>query len=269
MLTILGLRPRFTLLTVILLASFMLTLFASRSADSQTPDPNQEHHPQQKKFTRQTDLSVGIYGQLTDTRMPTTISPYTGGVTTTQTIQAASTSPGVFTTFHQSFKPWLGYNVNFGYTRFSENYSYGIDSVPTPPATSPVHSTYSQGSLRTNMTDLTIAWVFNGPHNGRLTTFGQFGGGGLFFLPVDRVLPLSYRPATYQTRPTMIFGAGINYKLTGHLGLRAEYRGLFYKSPDFGLPPGNSYNFPMTRLFTVTNAPAVSLVYRFGGTKLR
>ncbi len=202
--------------------------------------------------------------------MPTTISPYTGGATTTQNTQAASSSPGVFGTFHQSFKPWLGYNVNFGYTRFSENYSYGVESVPTPPSTSPVESTYSQGSLRTNMLDLTIAWVFEGPRNGRLTTFGQFGGGGLFFLPVDSVVPQSFTPATNQTRPAMIFGAGINYKLTGRLGLRAEYRGLFYKSPDFGLPEVYMYNtFPTTRLFTVTNAPAVSLVYCFGGTKIR
>jgi hypothetical protein len=59
----------------------------------------------------------------------------------------------------------------------------------------------------------------------------------------------------------------MNYKLTSHLDLRAEYRGLFYKSPDFTLPPYDGFNFPMSRLFTVTNAPAISLVYRFGGAK--
>jgi opacity protein-like surface antigen len=67
----------------------------------------------------------------------------------------------------------------------------------------------------------------------------------------------------------MVFGVGMNYKLTNHLALRAEYRGFFYKSPDFTLPPyGGASSFPMTKLFTVTNAPAVSLVYCFGkGTK--
>ena len=62
----------------------------------------------------------------------------------------------------------------------------------------------------------------------------------------------------------MIFGVGMNYKLTSHLDLRAEYRGLFYKSPDFNLPPYGQGNFPITRLFTVTSQPAISVVYSFG-----
>jgi hypothetical protein len=68
----------------------------------------------------------------------------------------------------------------------------------------------------------------------------------------------------------MVFGVGMNYKLTNHLAFRAEYRGFLYKGPDFTVPdvtPGavTAGQFPMSRLFTVTNAPAVSLVYRFGG----
>jgi hypothetical protein len=62
----------------------------------------------------------------------------------------------------------------------------------------------------------------------------------------------------------MVFGVGMSYRLTEHLGLRAEYRGLFYKSPDFA-PMRNEV--PVTRLFTVTNEPVVSLSYTFGGRK--
>lgn len=53
----------------------------------------------------------------------------------------------------------------------------------------------------------------------------------------------------------------MNYRLTKRLGLRAEYRGLFYKNPDFA---PNLNTVPVTRLFTVTNQPAVSLTYTFG-----
>lgn len=59
----------------------------------------------------------------------------------------------------------------------------------------------------------------------------------------------------------MIFGVGMNYRLTKRLGLRAEYRGLFYKNPDFA---PNLNTVPVTRLFTVTDQPAVSLTYTFG-----
>jgi opacity protein-like surface antigen len=159
---------------------------------------------------------------------------------------------------HQSFKPWLGYNVNLGYTRFSENYSYGSAFVPAKSSTASPSSTFTRGSIGTSMYELTIAETFKGPSNKRFNTFGQFGGGGLFFLPTD-----NKSPASQQTRPAMIFGVGMNYKLTNHLDLRAEYRGLFYKSPDFNLPPYDGYNFPITRLFTVTSQPAISVVYTF------
>ena len=265
------LRLRTSLFTVMPLIACLLTLFASRAAVAQTPDHNSDKTPPQKTFTQETDLSVGAYGQLTETRMPTTTYVEPDGVLTTQFSQSSSPSPGVFGTFHQSFKPWLGYNVNFGYTRFSENYSYGetFVSTVTPPVSS--LSSFAQGSLRTNMYDLTIAYVFEGPRNKRFSTFGQFGGGGLFFLPPANAVSSPYNslPAKDQTRLAMVFGVGMNYKLTNHLALRAEYRGLFYKSPDFNLPPyGGGQSLPMTRLFTVTSEPAVSLVYRFGGTKI-
>ena len=210
------------------------------------------------------NISLGVVGQLTYTRTPATSIGQTPGsdlhdIFTTQTTQGTSPSPGVLGTFHQSFRPWLGYNVNVGYTRFSENYSYGSAFVPAKGSTFPPFSTFTQGSIGTNMYELTIADTFVGPSTKRFNTFGQFGGGGLFFLPTSAA-----SPASYQIRPAMVFGVGANFKLSNRLDLRAEYRGLFYKSPDFNLPPYDGYNFPMSRLFTVTNTPVISLVYRFG-----
>jgi opacity protein-like surface antigen len=60
----------------------------------------------------------------------------------------------------------------------------------------------------------------------------------------------------------MVFGAGVNYRLTDHLGVRAEYRGLSYKNPDFK-DPG------LAKLFTVTSEPVVSIVYRFGKSRTK
>jgi opacity protein-like surface antigen len=242
-------------------------------AFAQTTDqaaPTAADRPQQKKsFIPEMDVSVGTYGQFTATRAPvfTTVYPLTG-TATTQVTQSASPSVGVFGTLHQSFTRWLGYNVNFGYTRFSENYSNGQAFIPNSTSTLPSTSSFIRGSVKTNMMDLTVAGVVEGPRTRRFSTFAQFGGGGLFFEPIDSKIG-----ATQQTRPAMVFGTGANFKLTDRLALRAEYRGLFYKSPDFnvtditpGITPTNQ--FPMTRLFTMTSTPAVSLVYRFGGAKI-
>lgn len=211
-----------------------------------------------KTLTPTTDVSIGIFGQLTDTRTPITSTLFSGGVTTDQTTQGPSQSSGVLGSFRQSFKPWLGYGVNFGYTRLTENYSHG--------EAFPGSSSFTQGSIGASAYELTIASVFQGPSTKHFSTFGQFGGGGLFFRPTESELPVSQMPVREQTRPTMLFGVGMNYRLSSHLDLRAEYRGLFYKSPDFTLPPYDGSNFPMSRLFTVTNEPAISLVYRFGAT---
>ena len=65
-------------------------------------------------------------------------------------------------------------------------------------------------------------------------------------------------------RAAVIFGAGVDYRLSDHLGLRAEYRGLFYKNPDFAAVISL---VPVSKQFTVTNEPTVSLTYRFGSRK--
>ena len=101
-----------------------------------------------KTFTPNIDISLGVFGQLTSTRMPTTNTSDSLGTYTTQAAQGTSPSAGVLGTFHQSFKPWLGYNINLGYSRFSENYSLGQAFVPIKggPITMP-RSEFSRGSI--------------------------------------------------------------------------------------------------------------------------
>jgi len=156
---------------------------------------------------------------------------------------------------HQQFKPWLGYNVNFGYSRFSENYSMGSSfTSPGPPYSA---GSLRQGSIGTNLYELSVASVIQGPHTKRFGTFAQLGGGILAFLPTQRPAPNSV-----DIRALMVFGTGVNYKLSEHLGVRVVYRGLFYKNPDF---QSQDSRVPVSKLFTVTSEPTVSIVYSFGG----
>lgn len=257
------LRPRSLSPKFMPFTAGLLLLMAPIIATSQA----KEQAATSSKFVPSTDLSLGVYGQLTETRMPATtvVYPLTGSAFT-QVTQAASPSAGVFSTLHQSFRPWLGYNVNFGYTRFTENYSNAQQFIPNSTSGFPATSSFVRGSVRTNMYDLTLSYVIEGPRTRRFNTFAQVGGGGLFFEPISNIIG-----ARQETRPAMIFGTGANFKLTERLDLRTEYRGLFYKSPDFNLQditPGitSTNQFPMTRLFTVSSTPSVSLVYHFSRT---
>ena len=204
-----------------------------------------------------TDVSLGVFGLLTPARIPTTTTTTSSGTSVNQTTQGMSSAAGALGVFHQQFAPWLGYNVNFGYSRSTENYSIGNSYTPIG-SLAPTNSSFQHGSIGTNVYELSITSVVQGPRTKRFSTFAQVGGGGLFFLPTQRPGPTSE-----QTRPALVFGTGINYKLTDHLAMRAEYRGLFYKSPDFVAQGA----LPVSRLFTVTSEPTMSLVYTFGGGK--
>jgi opacity protein-like surface antigen len=254
-LTLSRLGSRCSSLRVFSAAACLLAMVVVQTALAQTVDSQIA----KKKFTPQTDLSLGAFGELTPVRTPVTTTPDFEGVDIVQTTQGSSPSAGLLATFHQSFRPWWGYNVNFGYSRFTENYSFGSAFVSNAPIQPPQNSYFSQLSIGTNMYELTIAPVIQGPKTERFSTFAQFGGGGLWFLPTEA--GSLYSP---QVRAAMVFGVGLNYKLTDHLGMRAEYRGLFYKNPDFAYRSGQA---PMSKLFTVTSEPTVSLVYTFGGAK--
>jgi opacity protein-like surface antigen len=268
-----GAHPRALALAALLLIflSGISTRAVSAQSSSSAPQasepdaPTPYRAPKPGAFTPDIDLSLGVFGQFTATRIPTSTQVYSNSLAAfSQVTQSTSLSGGGLATLHQSFAPWLGYNVNFGYTRFTEHYSNGQQILPGPPYGIP---TFIRGDVRTAMQEVTIASVVEGPRTRKFSTFAQLGGGGLFFEPNNSGIQ-----ARQQTRPAMVFGVGANFKLSEHLDLRAEYRGLFYKSPDFNVPditPGltSATTFPMTRLFTVTSTPAFSLVYHFGHTK--
>jgi opacity protein-like surface antigen len=237
------------------IAASLIVLFGTPTGITQTVSPQQTP----KKFVGSTNISLGILGQLTGTRIPITTLQDQFGIYTTQRTQGTSPSAGVVGTIHQSFKPWLGYNVNLGYTRFTENYSYGSAFVSPQTSTLKPSSLFTQGSVGTNMYETTIAYVVQGPSDKKFSTFAQFGGGGLWFLPNTH--PEAYNK---QIRPAMVFGVGLNYKLSERFGIRAEYRGLFYKNPDFAYSLSLA---PISKMFTVTNEPTVSVTYTFGGKK--
>jgi hypothetical protein len=222
---------------------------------------NVSAQPRQGESSTITDFSLGIFGQFTLARTPTQIVAYRNGTAYDQTVEGSSSSAGVLATIHQSFRPWLGYNVNFGYSRFSEQYSQGMYFPNPSQPTNPI-SSFAYGSIGENMYELTGASAVQGPRTKRVETFFQLGGGALSFLPTQN-------PSPYwvEFRPVMVFGTGMNYRVSKHWGLRAEYRGLFYKTPSFSGFRGADSDVPTVKLYTITNEPTISLVYRLGGKK--
>jgi hypothetical protein len=128
-------------------------------------------------------------------------------------------SVGAIANVRQSFHPWLGYEFNYGYTRFAERYktpTYGIQ-------------------VQNNQHEVSGAYLVQGPTIPILgiQPFAAVGVGALIFLPTTT----GGQKYSQQTRVPLLYEFGANFPiLTSHLGLRLQYRGLSYKVPDFDAP---------------------------------
>jgi opacity protein-like surface antigen len=91
--------------------------------------------------------------------------------------------------------------------------------------------------LKTGIFEYTAAYVFSPMTRGRWSPFLLAGGGGLSFT-VDSAyidtIPIQLGTIR-QNRPALLYGAGTDYRIAGHVNLRLQYRGLFFRAPDFGL----------------------------------
>jgi opacity protein-like surface antigen len=148
-------------------------------------------------------------------------------------------SGGLLLGYSYQFNRWAGAEGNYGYTRNTERY---ITSGSAP-------------SLETNFHEVTGAFVVHVPANTpKVRPYALVGGGALVFDPTDRFVVAG---TDRQTRGTFVYGGGFNFDITSNFGVRAEFRGLVYKVPDFGL---DSLNLDK---FAHLSQPSVGFFARF------
>jgi opacity protein-like surface antigen len=151
----------------------------------------------------------------------------------------ATKSGGLLVGYSYQFSRWFGAEANYGYTRNTQNFvTLGGPS-----------------SIQANFHEVTGALVAHIPVNVRSVRPYVLGGGGaLVFDPTEKFIVSG---ADRQTRGTFVYGGGANFDITKNFGIRAEYRGLIYKVPDFGL---DSLNLDK---FTHQAQPSVGFFLRF------
>lgn len=194
----------------------------------------------------ETTFSLGIGPQLTATRL-------TGDYA--YPVQSLDPSPSVLGTVRQSFRSWLGYSVNLGYTRTTQH------NIINPLYISGYSTTLTRFDIPANLYEVSAAYHAQKHLNPKLTGFVDLGAGALTFLPVHRgpdaanYVPNKYPslipPVTF--RPLGVGAVGADYHFTPKLALRAEYRGLLYKYPDYGIG--------LPRPLTLSSQPTLSLTY--------
>lgn len=143
----------------------------------------------------------------------------------------ATNSGGVLGSYRYFFNSHHGVEANYGYALNTQ--SYGPVGVKT----------YSHEVLG--------AYVFRLPLR-NVTPFALAGAGALIFDPKDFI------GASTETRAAFLYGAGADFKLSNHLFMRAQYRGLVYNSPVYDLAA-----FSGLDRVTHRAEPSIGFGYRF------
>jgi opacity protein-like surface antigen len=154
--------------------------------------------------------------------------------------QKASDSAGVLMSFRYAPARFAAFEVNYAHARDTQYFTNA--SV--------------QSAVHTGVHEVTGAYVLNIPlHNTRFQPFTLAGAGIMQFNTISSGTSVSGTQS--QTKPAVLWGAGINYDLSRHLALRLQYRGLFYAGPDFKVASLK------TDRWQLMSQPSFGIVYRF------
>lgn len=167
---------------------------------------------------------------------------FTKDTTGQGTTQRSTNSGGFLVSYRYHFNRWLAAETAYGYNRNTQQFF-------APAGLSRVQS---------NVHQATGGLVFSLPMPARyrISPYVLAEGGALVFDPTGNAfgtVPGAQRQAT----GVFVYGAGADFPIVKYISLRAEYRGLVYNTPDFGLTALN------TNTVTHTAQPSAGIVFRF------
>ena len=179
------------------------------------------------------DLSVNGVGEFTKSVQGTNYQ----NVSVTQ---KPSTTLGALITLRYTKSPFAGAEFNYGYARYSENF------ISNP--------TYITGAVQTKANEYTLGYVVHGPNLLGFQSFASGGVGSIAFTPTSgggQGLPERARLAYY-------YAVGLEQPIfTSHLGIRAQFRQVFFKAPDF------DQNYLTINRRTFTSEPGIGFYLHF------
>jgi opacity protein-like surface antigen len=139
--------------------------------------------------------------------------------------------------------PLIGYEATYSYNRANQVYRSDCAGV-TCTSVEPV-------GVSANAHEISGDWVAS-VHIANLRPFGLVGVGLLFNEPTG-----GQSNTTSATKPVFLYGAGLDWGVFPHIGLRFQYRGNLYRAPNL------TQLFTSTDAFTHTSEPMIGAYFRF------
>jgi outer membrane immunogenic protein len=146
---------------------------------------------------------------------------------------------GALASYRFMLTPRSGLELNYQYSQNAQKYYTSFNNVR-------VHD---------RMQELSGAYVLNATFK-NWNPFLEAGPAAFIFSPLDDA-STTQLDVKQQTILGGIYGGGVAYELSPSWDIRAEYRGLLMKTPNFGLEPQKTGRF-----YNVYN-PVIGIAYHF------
>lgn len=173
----------------------------------------------------QTDLAASLYGAFSGTS--------NGNGTT----QSPANSAGALVELRHITNPLVGYEATYSFNRANQTYT---GSSASPP---------SQGVMA-NAHEITADWIVSLKVLG-FRPFVLAGGGVLLDIPAS-----GQAGTETKNSGVIVYGAGVDWTILPHLGVRGQYRGNVYKAPNLATA------FSSTNAFIHTAEPMIGIFLR-------
>ena len=180
----------------------------------------------------QTDVGLSVY------------EAFTSATSGNGTQQTPTNSLGGMLEVRHIVNSLVGYEMTFSVNPAKQAYAPKTGACAlvcqNPPAT-----------ITANATEIALDYVVSHKF-GNLRPFAVGGLG--FFVSIPGATPYGNNTSV---RPVYVYGGGLDYNLSSHLGIRAQVRGNTYKAPNI------SSIYPATGVFTRSLEPMGGVYYRF------
>lgn len=188
------------------------------------------------------------------------------------TIQSPANAAGGMIEFRQIRNPLVGFEATYSFNRSNQEYktTSPVSTGPFCPTNNSPCTFTMRGTASNIAHEITGDWVIS-MHVAKLRPFVLAGGGLLLNQPTSGSLTdttcgvntsncqssFLYSPTIPTTKGVFVYGAGLDWGLLPHLGLRLQYRGNLYKASQL-ITGANSSN-----AFTHTAEPMIGVYFRF------
>lgn len=183
----------------------------------------------------QTDVALSVYGS------------FPGATNGNGVSESPANAAGAIVELRHIRNPIVGYEATYSWNRANQTYNSTSYACPviTPQCNPP-----QTASVSANAHEITADWIAS-VKLANLRPFALAGVGLLLNQPSG-----DQSNTTSDTKGVFVYGAGLDWGLLPHLGLRLQYRGNLYKAPDL------TTLYTSTNAFTHNSQPMIGVYFR-------